>query len=133
MDSSNSSSISTANSTGSAGIGIGTSASTGTTNTVTIINPNDPYNVFRHSFLRYAGYANEVGESFRYQYPRFVGPSYFIAFGYCCADAATTGYSAYYSTSTPILNLPSSFDITVTGNGTNDKNAIIQHIDTDPS
>jgi hypothetical protein len=28
----------------------------------------DPsYNVFRDSALRYAGYANEVGESFRYQ------------------------------------------------------------------
>lgn len=26
-----------------------------------------PYNVFRDSPLRYMGYANEIGESFRYQ------------------------------------------------------------------
>jgi mitochondrial fission process protein 1 len=55
----------------------------------------DNYNVFRDSPLRYAGYANEVGESFRYQFPRFVVPSYAIAFGYCFADAATTGWKAY--------------------------------------
>jgi fission process protein 1 len=55
------------------------------------------YNIFRHSFLRYAGYANEVGESFRYQFPRFVGPSYAFAFGYCLADASWTGYSTYQS------------------------------------
>ena len=38
------------------------------------------------------GYANEVGESFRYQYPRLVLPSYAIAFGYCFADAAYESY-----------------------------------------
>ena len=27
----------------------------------------EPYNIFRDSALRYLGYANEVGESFRYQ------------------------------------------------------------------
>ena len=26
------------------------------------------------------------------QYPRFVGPSYILAFGYCFADAASAGY-----------------------------------------
>ncbi|VEU34506.1 unnamed protein product [Pseudo-nitzschia multistriata] len=58
------------------------------------------YNVFRDSLLRYLGYANEVGESFRYQYPRFVVPSYVVSFGYCLADAATSGKKAYdYSTS----------------------------------
>lgn len=53
------------------------------------------YNVFRHSALRYLGYANEVGESFRYQYPKLVGPSYILAFGYVFADAMNSGYVAY--------------------------------------
>eukprot|EP00538_Stauroneis_constricta_P010727 CAMPEP_0119555174 /NCGR_PEP_ID=MMETSP1352-20130426/7468_1 /TAXON_ID=265584 /ORGANISM="Stauroneis constricta, Strain CCMP1120" /LENGTH=51 /DNA_ID=CAMNT_0007601897 /DNA_START=23 /DNA_END=175 /DNA_ORIENTATION=- len=38
------------------------------------------YDIFRDSLLRYTGYANEVGESFRYQYPRLVMPSYAVAF-----------------------------------------------------
>ena len=55
------------------------------------------YNVFRDSLLRYLGYANEVGESFRYQFPRLVVPSYAVAFGYCLADALTSGKKAYES------------------------------------
>lgn len=51
------------------------------------------YNIFRHSLLRYLGYANEVGEAFRYQAPRLVRPSYMVAFGYCLADAGSTGYT----------------------------------------
>ena len=54
-----------------------------------------PYNVFRDSPVRFLGYANEVGESFRYQYPKFVGPSYGIAFCYCALDAATSGYNTW--------------------------------------
>lgn len=53
------------------------------------------YNVFRDSPLRYMGYANEIGESFRYQFPRFVVPSYIMSFGYCAMDAATTGYRVW--------------------------------------
>jgi fission process protein 1 len=53
------------------------------------------YDIFRHSPLRYLGYANEVGESFRYQYPKFVVPSYVVAFGYCLADAGTSGRDTY--------------------------------------
>lgn len=53
------------------------------------------YNVFRHSLLRYAGYSNEVGESFRYQFPRLVTPSYVLAFGYCMADSFVTGWSTW--------------------------------------
>jgi fission process protein 1 len=59
-------------------------------------NVNDgagPYNIFRDSTLRYCGYANEVGESFRLQYPKFVIPSYLIAFCYCLADSALATYS----------------------------------------
>ena len=58
------------------------------------------YNVFRDSAIRYLGYANEVGESFRYQFPKFVTPSYVVSFGYCLADAATSGHAAYDKAST---------------------------------
>lgn len=51
----------------------------------------ESYDIFRDSPIRYLGYANEIGESFRYQYPKFVVPSYAVAFGYCFADAATSG------------------------------------------
>eukprot|EP00560_Eucampia_antarctica_P002361 CAMPEP_0197833748 /NCGR_PEP_ID=MMETSP1437-20131217/19990_1 /TAXON_ID=49252 ORGANISM="Eucampia antarctica, Strain CCMP1452" /NCGR_SAMPLE_ID=MMETSP1437 /ASSEMBLY_ACC=CAM_ASM_001096 /LENGTH=176 /DNA_ID=CAMNT_0043437991 /DNA_START=148 /DNA_END=675 /DNA_ORIENTATION=- len=53
------------------------------------------YNVFRDSHLRYMGYANEIGESFRYQFPKLVRPTYVLAFGYCGMDALSTGYSAW--------------------------------------
>jgi mitochondrial fission process protein 1 len=60
------------------------------------------YNVFRDSPLRYLGYANEVGESFRYQLPRLVTPSYCVAFSYCFLDAATCGHATWtnYDSST---------------------------------
>ena len=38
-------------------------------------------------------YIMKVGESFRYQYPRFVVPSYIIAGIYCTADAASDVYT----------------------------------------
>ena len=53
------------------------------------------YDIFRDSPLRFLGYANEIGESFRYQFPKLVVPSYVVAFGYCTADAATSGYNAW--------------------------------------
>uniref|UniRef100_A0A7S2UT13 Mitochondrial fission process protein 1 n=1 Tax=Attheya septentrionalis TaxID=420275 RepID=A0A7S2UT13_9STRA len=53
------------------------------------------YNVFRDSPLRYMGYANEIGESFRYQFPKIVAPSYMLAFGYCFLDSASTGYDEW--------------------------------------
>ncbi|KAL7566997.1 hypothetical protein ACA910_019924 [Epithemia clementina (nom. ined.)] len=54
---------------------------------------DDPksYDIFRDSLLRYLGYANEVGESFRYQFPRLLVPSYVVSCGYCVADAITSG------------------------------------------
>ena len=58
---------------------------------------DNKYNIFRDSLLRYCGYANEVGESFRYQYPRLVGPSYVVAFGYCLADSVSAGYQVMMS------------------------------------
>jgi mitochondrial fission process protein 1 len=69
-------------------------ASSSSSNDASKINENS-YNLFRDSPIRYLGYANEIGESFRYQYPRYVGPSYMVAFGYCLADAISTGYTAY--------------------------------------
>ena len=59
--------------------------------------PELEYNVFRDSLVRYLGYCNEVGESFRYQFPRLVVPSYVVAFGYCFCDAVTSGKNAYDS------------------------------------
>ena len=53
------------------------------------------YNIFRDSALRYMGYCNEIGESFRYQFPRFVVPSYVLSFGYVGADAVTSGYRVW--------------------------------------
>ena len=53
------------------------------------------YDIYRDSLLRYAGYANEVGEAFRaqtakYQVGGFNGPvslTYAVATIYCAADA----------------------------------------------
>eukprot|EP00527_Entomoneis_sp_CCMP2396_P000207 CAMPEP_0198139240 /NCGR_PEP_ID=MMETSP1443-20131203/2590_1 /TAXON_ID=186043 /ORGANISM="Entomoneis sp., Strain CCMP2396" /LENGTH=179 /DNA_ID=CAMNT_0043801317 /DNA_START=236 /DNA_END=775 /DNA_ORIENTATION=- len=56
---------------------------------------DESYDIYRDSLVRYLGYANEVGESFRYQFPRFVTPSYVIAFGYCAADSISKGYSTW--------------------------------------
>lgn len=50
--------------------------------------------IFRDTPVRYLGYANEVGESFRPIYPRFVGPSYVVAFAYVGADAVYKSLAA---------------------------------------
>ena len=44
--------------------------------------------IWRDTPLRYLGYANEVGEAFGPLYPKFVHPSYGIAFAYVGCDAA---------------------------------------------
>ena len=41
----------------------------------------------RDTVLRYLGLANEVGEATRYIFPKFLRPSYMIAFGYVFTDA----------------------------------------------
>ncbi len=43
--------------------------------------------IFRDTPVRYMGYANEVGEAFRPIFPRFVVPSYGLAFLYVGADS----------------------------------------------
>ena len=48
--------------------------------------PVEEKDIWRKSILRYAGYANEVGESFRPIFPQFVIPSYIVAFAYVLGD-----------------------------------------------
>ncbi|GMF20176.1 unnamed protein product [Phytophthora fragariaefolia] len=42
--------------------------------------------IWRESLVRYLGYANELGESFRPIAARLVAPSYVVAFGYVLGD-----------------------------------------------
>jgi fission process protein 1 len=58
-------------------------------------NSKPQIDLWRDSPLRYLGYANEVGEAFRPLYPRFVVPSYIIAFGYVGMDTFDKTYKSY--------------------------------------
>ena len=51
--------------------------------------------LYRETPVRLLGYANEVGESFQFQAPQFVGPSYFLAYAYCVADSISKGFDQY--------------------------------------
>ncbi|ALC48699.1 CG7772 [Drosophila busckii] len=43
--------------------------------------------IYRHTFIRYMGYSNEVGEAFRPLIPKsIVAASYGMAIGYVCTD-----------------------------------------------
>ncbi|KAF0709606.1 Aste57867_5831 [Aphanomyces stellatus] len=53
--------------------------------------------IFRDSPVRYLGYANELGESFRPLFPRFVGPSYAVAIAYVLGDTYDKGLKAFNS------------------------------------
>ncbi|CAL1547822.1 unnamed protein product [Lymnaea stagnalis] len=54
------------------------------------------YDVYKDSLLRYAGYANEVGEAFRLIVPvKFVWLSYAVSSGYVIADAIDKGYRVW--------------------------------------
>mmetsp|Transcript_10298 Transcript_10298/g.11832 ORF Transcript_10298/g.11832 Transcript_10298/m.11832 type:complete len:159 (-) Transcript_10298:847-1323(-) len=48
--------------------------------------------VWRETSVRYLGYANEIGEAFRPVFPKFVRPSYALAFGYCIGDTVDKAY-----------------------------------------
>ena len=50
--------------------------------------PVAPSDIWRESPLRYLGYANEVGEAFGPLYPKYVRPSYGLAFLYVGCDTA---------------------------------------------
>uniref|UniRef100_K3W7W3 Mitochondrial fission process protein 1 n=1 Tax=Globisporangium ultimum (strain ATCC 200006 / CBS 805.95 / DAOM BR144) TaxID=431595 RepID=K3W7W3_GLOUD len=45
-----------------------------------------PVDIWRDSLVRYLGYSNELGESFRPIVPRLVAPSYAVAFAYVLGD-----------------------------------------------
>ena len=51
--------------------------------------------LWRETPVRFLGYANEVGEAFRPQFPRVVIPSYAVAFMYCLGDTAAKTQLAY--------------------------------------
>jgi fission process protein 1 len=52
---------------------------------------SDSVDPFRDTWLRYLGYANEVGEAFRYVLPSLVAPSYFVSIGYVLGDVLDKG------------------------------------------
>ena len=54
-------------------------------------NKNGEVDIWRDTPVRLLGYTNEVGESFRYVFPKGVIPSYVIAFGYVLADTQDKG------------------------------------------
>ena len=58
-------------------------------------------NIWREIPLRYLGYANEVGESFRFIFPRFLVPSYGLTTLYILGDAASAFKSTYEKTDHP--------------------------------
>ncbi|KAG6623181.1 Mitochondrial fission process protein 1 [Phytophthora cinnamomi] len=51
--------------------------------------------IWRESLVRYLGYANELGESFRPIVPRLVVPSYLFAFGYVLGDTVDKASKAH--------------------------------------
>lgn len=62
--------------------------------------PVVPVDIWRDSPVRFLGYANELGESFRPIVPRLVAPSYALAFAYVLGDTA-------HKTTRAVANAPS--------------------------
>ena len=52
--------------------------------------------LYRDTPIRYLGYANELGESFRPLYPKLVAPSYAISFGYVALDTVDKVHCTTY-------------------------------------
>ena len=78
------------------------SAETSTTSTGMVHKtPKQKVDLYRDTPVRYLGYANEVGESFRYILPGFVKWSYAISFGYCAADSFDKSSKLYLSYDKP--------------------------------
>ena len=59
--------------------------------------------IWRDTSLRYMGYANEVGESFGVLFPRYIEPSYGVAYGYVCGDALDKVYKSYKQGDEPLV------------------------------
>ena len=51
--------------------------------------------IWRDTPIRYLGYANEVGESFKYVIPKFYYPSYAIALAYVVGDVQDKALKLY--------------------------------------
>ena len=49
--------------------------------------PPPPVDIYRDTYVRYMGYANELGEAFRPNFPKMVLPSYGVSFTYVFLDA----------------------------------------------
>lgn len=58
---------------------------------------NSEVDFWRDTSARYMGYSNEVGEAFRPIYPRFVLPSYGLAFLYVGLDSVDKGLKGHRS------------------------------------
>ena len=71
------------------------------------------YDVFRDSPVRYLGYANEIGESFRPIFPRLVIPSYAISFAYVGADTLDKAKKHYDRTNRFDIAATQAFDTIV--------------------
>ncbi|KAJ8712909.1 hypothetical protein PYW08_008213 [Mythimna loreyi] len=57
---------------------------------------NEPVDIWRDTWVRYLGYANEVGESFRPIFSKnVVRASYAVAFGYTLADTVDKSFKSY--------------------------------------
>ena len=59
--------------------------------------------IWRDTYLRYMGYANEVGESFGVLFPSYIQPSYGVAYGYVCGDALDKVYKSYQNGDAPLV------------------------------
>ncbi|XP_015593155.1 mitochondrial fission process protein 1 [Cephus cinctus] len=61
--------------------------------------------LYRHTSVRYLGYANEVGEAFRSIVPKsIVWLSYIISSGYVLADTLDKGWKVHQKDSSPLKN-----------------------------
>ena len=71
--------------------------------TIKIKQPKE-YDIYKDSYLRYLGFSNEIGESFRKVTPRyFVIFTYVLEFGYFIGDTVHKGHKAY-NDPTPVEN-----------------------------
>jgi mitochondrial fission process protein 1 len=71
---------------------------------------NREVDIWRDTYLRYLGYANEVGESFRPIFPKYVRPSYVIAFGYVGCDTLNKAVQSYREGETSNIVVRDTFD-----------------------
>ena len=62
----------------------------------------DHRDIWRETPLRFLGYTNEVGESFGVLYPKYVRPSYGVAFTYVACDTADKTLASIQEGDTPI-------------------------------